>query len=139
MPLLQQLLAQTLILTMAIGGVACFCPADAAGGSAAGAGHEDHGYPVRAHEGSGPEEADATGCGHESCGPDCTRVSAVSAKAKATIAGKTAPSLDDLDVTPVIPGSLPSASAPFRHFLPPARQPLRPHDSPVRRFDRLLE
>ena len=139
MPILRQLLATILTLTITVGGIACLCPAEAFGLSPDDAGQADHGHAADAHGAAAAADEPSNGCDHESCESDCVAVSATSVKAKSAILSKPIPSPDDLHVLPMAAGLPPSASVPVRQSFPATRQPLLPPDSPVRRFDRLLD
>lgn len=124
---------------MTVGGMSCLCPAEAAANAPAAAVDADHLHAHGIHGAGGPGDTDTAGCGHEGCGPDCSRVSATAAKAKATIPGKETPSADDPGMPPMAPALPASISAPIRQSASPPRQALLHTDSPVRRFDRLLD
>lgn len=145
MPILQQLFAHVVILSMALGGVACLCPVEAATRAtpataldhADRADHEAHG-----HQGAHADGADTgAGCGHEQCGPDCTTVSAAakSQALKSTAPGKDAPTFDGAAFLPVGFAALPDVSRQRERPVVPFTVPARSQDSPVRRFDRLLD
>jgi hypothetical protein len=137
MPILQQLFAHAVIVTMALGGMGCLCPAEAATSRAAVA-HAKH-----EHQGAHAVDARTrAGCGHEQCGPDCTRASAAAAKSKAlksTAPGKNAPTLDDAAFLPAGVSAWPEVSRQRGRSVAPFIVPVRMQDSPVRRFDRLLD
>jgi hypothetical protein len=139
MPILRQLLAHTLLLTMIVGGVACICPAEAFGMSPDAPVHAVHRHAADSHGAAAEGDEHSNACDHESCESDCAAVSATSLKAKVTIPSKPIPSPDDLHVLPMATGLPPSTSVPARQSFPATRQVLLPPDSPVRRFDRLLD
>lgn len=140
MAIFRQLLAHTVIAAIAAGGIACFCPAEAADASAADA-HAKHQHAVGAH-GNTEGDKDAPGCGHERCDSDCTRISAASAKAtpalKSATAGKL-PQLDDLGFLPQALPAWPEASRPVSRSIASTHCLLRSRETPVRMFDRLLD
>lgn len=135
--ILKYLLAHTVIATIAVGSIACLCPADAAGMAAPAATHARHAHAP--DTGSGAEAPASADCVHEACGSDCAQVAAPSAKVSPTVSGKSPAQPDDIEfLVPVMAGWPPAADPPRLTRAPPGPLWLS-HDSPVRRFDRLLD
>lgn len=131
---LQQLLAKAIIATMAFGGVACLCPSAADAEVAPPEAHGHHG-----HGAASQDDAQAADCGHEDCETGCERTSAVPPDAAGSPSGKVLFQLDDVDMLPagkfaLAPppdGFIRSGSSPHHARLP--------QETPVQRFDRLLD
>jgi hypothetical protein len=144
MSMLRQLAVHTVIAAMAFGGIACLCTAEAAGAPPASKTQSQHHHAQQQnsqnHHGytstSVPECGD---CGHSDCGPDCDRVSAASSKSSSIAAGKPASQFDDIDELPT--GEFADLLRRPEVFLidPPRFCPWLAQDTPVQRFDRLID
>ena len=123
----QKFLFQLLIAAVAFGSVTCPCPALAADEAGSHAPHQSQTPP------STPSEA----CQHAECVSDCSLISADSTEQDA-MACNGKDQFDDFDA---IPSGFSAAYRPERFAArtdPPPYFRLA-HDTPVRRFDRLLD
>ena len=126
----QKLFAYLLIAAFTFGGVGCPCPVQA--GSEGGS----HAH----HQGQTPSPAvtENVGCQHAECDTDCRRLSADSPQQGATLPCNGKYQFDDFDA--IEPETI-ATSHPARSIAwtgPPPGLWLS-HDTPVRRFDRLLD
>lgn len=123
----QKIFFQLLIAAVAFGGVACPCPALAA---------SEAGSHVQ-HQGQTQSYGSSEACQHSECVSDCSFISADSSEQDAmTCNGKY--QFDDFDAIP------PNFIAGYQPRGPATRADPPPylwvaHDTPVRRFDRLLD
>ena len=137
MPILKHLLTHTVIATIAMSGFACFCPAGAAAMAAPAAVRAGHAHVASTDNGEKTPDPDR--CLHEACRSGCTQVAAASAKSATTAPGKAPPQLDDIELLPPALVSRPATSRQPDLFPLPSDPPWLSQDSPVRRFDRLLD
>ena len=131
----RQLVVQVAIGAMGLGGVACFCPAAAEAHVTSAMADAHH------HRGSTPADgaANQADCGHEDCEAGCERGSAVAFKGSGGPGGKPAFQLDHAGVLPPdLPALAPASGAVVSPDSARLRIPL-PQETPVQRFDRLLD
>lgn len=133
---LQQLLVQMVIGTMAFGGVACLCPALADAAVVSSPAHSHHSQHVTLSTDGTASQVD---CGHEDCEAGCERESAVASKVFGGASGK---SLSQLDYTSISPPAIPIIAPSPGEVASTSSAGLRiplPQETPVQRFDRLLD
>ena len=132
---LQQLLVQLVIGTMAFGGVACLCPVAAEATAAPSAVHSHHQHDSPSADG-GTQQAD---CGHDDCEEACERSVAVASKVPGGTSGKTPFQPDHTGILPQgIPVLAPAVHDVVQISAPRQRIALA-QESPVQRYDRLLD
>lgn len=132
---LQQLLLQLVIGTMAIGGVACLCPVAAEATAAPSAIHSHHQHSSSSADGV-TQQAD---CGHADCEETCERSIAVASKVPGGTSGKIP---FQPDHTGILPPGISVLSPSVRKFVQisaPRQRISLPQESPVQRYDRLLD
>lgn len=125
----QKLFSYLLIAAFAFGAVACPCPAQADSE----AGSHDH------HQSQMQSPAATEACQHSECVTDCSRISADSSQQDAALPCNGKYQFDDFDA---IESETIATSHPARSVACTGPPPLRlwlSHDTPVRRFDRLLD
>ncbi|MDE0040149.1 MAG: hypothetical protein OXU77_21705 [Gammaproteobacteria bacterium] len=121
----QPIVATTLAIAVAWAGAVCACEL-VTGDEAGATGHHAH---------HGMADSQATACAHLDCQGDCG-VESTPPKSPAAPPELQKPSLDDLAVAAAARPVAVAARVPSYHH-PPWRN-FRPDDSPVSRFDRLL-
>ena len=133
---LQQLLVQMVIGTMAFGGVACLCPASADATVASSPVLSHHSQHVTPSTDGTTSQVD---CGHEDCEAGCERDSALASKVSGVASGKT---LFQLDYTSILPPATLIIAPARGKVVSTSSSRLRipvPQQTPIQRFDRLLD
>src|SRR5688572_15079472 len=121
--------SHVLVALLAIGGLNCPCPADASGESVSHGNHESH------HE---PATAGTDHCDHGKCVSDCAGLAADHSRHDTAFPGTAGDRFDDVEALEAEIASWPGRLAPVTWTGPPV--PIRAtSDTPVRRFDRLLD
>ncbi|MCZ6709964.1 MAG: hypothetical protein O7B25_06360 [Gammaproteobacteria bacterium] len=127
--LMQKILSPLLVLMLGLGNLACPCAAMAA----------DDEPGSHAHHQQQPAAPDESDCVHPGCLGDYDRISAIVPDARAVLLSASKITFDGLDAvkpktieTPRPPLSVTSTGPPFRRLW-------RPADTPVRRYDTLLD
>jgi hypothetical protein len=125
----QKLFSHLLIAAFVFGSVTCPCPAQAVSEE----GSHSH------HQSQTKSPAATEACQHSDCLTDCNRISADSSRQDATLPCNGKYQFDDFDaIEPeTIATSHPARSAASTG--PPPPRLWLSHDTPVRRFDRLLD
>lgn len=132
---LQQLLVQLVIATMAVGGVACLCPVAADATAAPSAVHSHHQNGSPSADGM-TQQAD---CGHDDCEEGCERSVAVASKVPGGTSGKTTFQPDHIGILPQGMPVLAPAVHDVVQISAPRHRIALAQESPVQRYDRLLD
>lgn len=127
----QKVFSHLLIAAFAFGSVACPCPAQA--GSEAGP-HHHHQSQTQS-----PAATDNAGCEHSECVTDCSHISAESPQQDANLPCNGKSQLDDSDLIDPETIAWLDRTRSGAWIDPPPPHLLLSHDTPVRRFDILLD
>jgi hypothetical protein len=127
----QKVFSLLLIAAFAFGSIACPCPVQA--------GSEAESHDHHRSQTQSPSATDRVGCEHSECVTDCGRISADSSQQDANLPcnGKLQP--DDSGAIEPEKIAWPHRPRLVHWTGPPPRRLWLSHDSPVRRFDRLLD
>lgn len=131
----QKVFSHLLIAAFAFGSVACPCPVQA--GSEAGP--HDHHQSQSSSQTQSPATADNVGCQHSECVTDCSTISADSTQQDANLPCNGKLQVDDPDANEAETIAWPHRTRLVAWTGPPPRRLWLSHDTPVRRFDRLLD
>lgn len=131
MPNLRKLFSHVVVAVFAVGSVACPCPAKAASEAA----------PHAHHQGQQESSAEvADSCDHSGCMTDCSRMSADASPQDASLLFRAKLQFDDWHAIPPDTTAWAARSSPLVTWTGPLpRRIWLSHDTPVRRFDRLLD
>jgi hypothetical protein len=117
-----------LVALLAIGGLNCPCPANATGEPVSHGNHESHHQPA----------ADSDHCDHGNCVSDCAGLAADHSRHDMAFPGTAGDRFDDFGAPQAETAAWPRRAAPAAWSGPPL--PIRAaFDTPVQRFDRLLD
>jgi hypothetical protein len=131
MPNLQKALAHLLMAVFTLGSVACPCPLQVSDGAG------PHAHPG-AHHQSHPSANTANGCEHADCVKDCSRISPDSSARDNVAVTCKGEYHFDLTIAPATIFSLSPVSQAGSLTHPPPHSSELSHETPVARFDRLL-